>query len=188
MPSLSDRILMPIWRKRVTTFLTLFNGGTIGQVWSKDSSTDDDATWKSVLSAMDDSGDYEVGDWTPTVTVSGTTGTITHTTQVGRYQQVGERCHVVGALLLSAFSGNTGDLRISGLPFTSDSNAARRAQITIGQIRGVTFSGYLIGTVENSTTYMTINDNASGAAVAAINAATAVSANLRLYFTGSYMV
>jgi hypothetical protein len=70
--------------------------------------------------------DYEEGDWTPTIgTISGTTGSPTYTSQVGRYIKVGR---LVTVNVQFAFNKNTlsgGFIAyINGLPFTSANTAS----------------------------------------------------------------
>jgi hypothetical protein len=68
--------------------------------------------------------DYEEGTFTPTVTGSSTAGTGTYNTngQVGRYTKIGNRVSFTIYVNWSAHTG-TGNLRVSGLPFTSNSAA-----------------------------------------------------------------
>ena len=62
--------------------------------------------------------DYEEGDWTPTITGSSSNPTVTYTQQRGRYTKIGRIVSVTCQISTSALSGGSGDLRISGLPFT----------------------------------------------------------------------
>lgn len=66
--------------------------------------------------------DYEEGTFTPTVTGSSTAGTGTYNSngQVGRYTKIGNRVSFTIYVDWSAHTG-TGSLRVSGLPFTSNS-------------------------------------------------------------------
>jgi len=65
--------------------------------------------------------DYEVGTFTPTVVGSTTAGTATYTNQTGRYTKIGNRVVISIALDYSLHTG-TGDMRISGLPYSSAAN------------------------------------------------------------------
>jgi hypothetical protein len=65
--------------------------------------------------------DYEEGTWTPTVIGSATAGTATYTVQSARYTKIGRL--VQFELFLDWNSGTgTGELRITGLPFTPASS------------------------------------------------------------------
>jgi hypothetical protein len=63
--------------------------------------------------------DYEEGDWTPTFTGSTTDPTVTYSVQVGRYTKVGRTVTVSCRINLSAATGGSGNLRVSGLPFAT---------------------------------------------------------------------
>jgi len=62
--------------------------------------------------------DYEEGTWTPVVEGSTSAGTATYALQNGRYTKVGRQVYVEVALSWSGGTG-TGNLTITGLPFTS---------------------------------------------------------------------
>ena len=63
--------------------------------------------------------DYEEGTWTPTLTASVTNPSATYAFQIGRYTKIGNLVQVSCILETSTKSGGSGDLKISGLPFTS---------------------------------------------------------------------
>ena len=65
--------------------------------------------------------DYEVGTFTPTVVGSTSAGTATDGGQSGRYTKIGNRVLFSIAIDYSGHTG-TGDMRISGLPFTAVGN------------------------------------------------------------------
>lgn len=77
--------------------------------------------------------DYEEGSWTPVLTFA-TPGnlSVTYSTQVGRYTKIGNRVLVQCVIITSAFTYTTssGQLRVTGLPFTSDSTTANNATTT----------------------------------------------------------
>ena len=62
--------------------------------------------------------DYEEGTWTPSY--GGTTGdpTVTFSTQFGYYTKIGNFVYCNLRINLSAASGGSGSLRLTGLPFT----------------------------------------------------------------------
>jgi hypothetical protein len=59
-----------------------------------------------------------VGSWTPTITASSGTGTIS---SLGQYRKIGDVCWVWFQLSIDAKGTLSGGLFISGLPFTSNS-------------------------------------------------------------------
>lgn len=63
--------------------------------------------------------DYEEGTFTPTIAGSGTSGTGTYTTQIGRYTKIGRKVYFNIALTWTDLVGAAGILVINGLPFTS---------------------------------------------------------------------
>jgi hypothetical protein len=70
--------------------------------------------------------DYEQGVFSPTVIGSTTAGTATYAVQVGRYTKIGNRVFYNLRMVYSSGTG-TGNLRVSGLPFTSNATAANTA-------------------------------------------------------------
>jgi hypothetical protein len=65
--------------------------------------------------------DYEEGTWTPVIQGSTASGTGTYTTQQGYYYRIGWITFIVGKVTWTAHTG-TGNIRISGLPFTPNSD------------------------------------------------------------------
>lgn len=63
--------------------------------------------------------DYEEGTWTPVYAGDTTAGTYTYTSQTGGYTKIGNRVTVDFKLLnITTSSVGSGDVRITGLPFT----------------------------------------------------------------------
>ena len=60
--------------------------------------------------------DYEEGTWTPAATGASTAGT--GVTGAGRYTKFGNLVHIDFSFVSKTISGASGDLRITGLPFT----------------------------------------------------------------------
>ena len=93
--------------------------------------------------------DYEEGTWNPDVAGSTTAGTSSFTFRHGTYTKVGNIVTVVGYYRIASATG-TGDLHITGLPFTVESGAGNYAVVTIGETinlshtSGTTLSGYAL--------------------------------------------
>ena len=68
--------------------------------------------------------DYEEGTWTPTYTSSGTDPTFTPNLQNGIYTKIGRLVYASFRIRGAITGTKTGNLRISGLPFTSNSSPA----------------------------------------------------------------
>jgi hypothetical protein len=60
--------------------------------------------------------DYAEGTWTPTY-VFGTSGSVTYTTQSGRYTRIGRLVFVEFEIVVNVASSPLGNVTISGLPF-----------------------------------------------------------------------
>ena len=76
--------------------------------------------------------DYEEGIWTPAYIGSTSNPTVTYDIQGGRYVKIGRVVHCEGRMRTDSKSGGSGNLRISGLPFTSAPESTVRAGIDIG--------------------------------------------------------
>jgi hypothetical protein len=72
--------------------------------------------------------DYEEGTWTPIFTATTTNPTVTYAaTRYGHYTKIGKAVILQGRIGLSATSGGSGNLRISGLPFVPSTGAQGQA-------------------------------------------------------------
>ena len=86
---------------------------------------------KSPSSDANTLDDYEEGTWTPIIIGTSTAGTGTYTTQVGRYTKIGNIVIANAFLVWSAHTG-TGNMWISGLPFTTSNTSNLYFPATIG--------------------------------------------------------
>jgi hypothetical protein len=90
--------------------------------------------------------DYEEGTWTPTIIGTSTAGTATYPAERnGKYTKVGNVVYVYANVTWTGGTG-TGNLRISGLPFTSTSDSNIFSAICIA------FSNNVAGTANNVQT------------------------------------
>jgi hypothetical protein len=104
--------------------------------------------------------DYEEGTWTPTITGSTSAGTATYATRVGRYTKIGNIVQYECYISYSSGTG-TGDLRVTGLPFTSSSSYYAPAACTLENIT-LTANNYAVPYVQNSNTYVAMAQNPTG--------------------------
>lgn len=138
------------------------------------------------IAAANELSDYEEGTWTPVLS-DGTNSDATQTKESGTYTKVGNIVHVHGRLATSALGTISGDLRITGLPFTSHSITYVVSSIAAGFgtnlaiTAGVSVSGY----VGVSATHITLT-KWSGASGIVNLADTEWSADGDLAFTVSY--
>ena len=65
--------------------------------------------------------DYEFGSWTPTITDGGGSGTVSYTTQQGRYVKIGRSVFLTCQLVFTV-SGANGYLQVAGIPFNCSGN------------------------------------------------------------------
>lgn len=124
--------------------------------------------------------DYEEGTFTPTVVGTSTAGSGTYTAQVGRYTKVGNLVTFTVTLAWSAHTG-TGNIRISGLPFTSANATGMQPALAVWA-DSLTFSGQLAARINANATTFDLQSIASGVAAAAVALDTAASITL----SGSY--
>lgn len=77
---------------------------------------------------------YDEGTFTPAIISTGTDPTVTYTTQDGVYTRIGNVVFCKFFIAINTYSGGTGNLQISGLPFTSanDTVGVRNGYITQG--------------------------------------------------------
>jgi hypothetical protein len=78
--------------------------------------------------------DYEEGTWTPAYTTSaGAYASVTHSIQLGQYRKVGSLVYITLSLRTSAadVTGATGQMLISGLPYTAATQAQGIASMSV---------------------------------------------------------
>lgn len=128
--------------------------------------------------------------WTPVIAGSSTAGTQTYSIQNGRYTRIGNLVFIKCTVLLSAKDAATaGNLRITGLPFTSKNVANSYASLTISGAN-VLHSGaytYCGARIDPNTTYISLMENGTNLAPALLGAA-ALKAATEFEISGSYEV
>lgn len=120
--------------------------------------------------------DYEEGTFTPTVVGTSTAGSGTYTAQVGRYTKVGNLVAFTVTLAWSAHTG-TGDIRISGLPFTSANVTGMQPALSVWA-DSLTFIGQLAARINANATTFDLQSIVTAAAAAAVAIDTAASVTL----------
>lgn len=88
--------------------------------------------------------DYEEGTWTPAVTFGGGSTGITYTTRGGWYVKIGKLVSFGGQFQLSSKGSSTGNAAITGLPFTSETDATNGFS-AVSVARYIGFSAAVIG-------------------------------------------
>jgi len=105
-------------------------------------------TFPATQSASSDANtldDYEEGTWTPTISGSSTAGTGTYTTQNGRYTKRGNQVTVSAYINWTAHTG-TGNMLLSGLPFTVLNASNVFYSVSFGLFRNVTLTASNVAT------------------------------------------
>jgi len=117
--------------------------------------------------------DYEEGTWTPAYGAQGGTPSVTYGTRTGRYVKTGQTVNVWLYISISAFSGGTGYLTVTGLPFTNgdvqgglNSNWSNAAWTTVfpsaGHIGSSTSFAYMVYYNGASTSQIQFSNLANG--------------------------
>jgi hypothetical protein len=106
--------------------------------------------------------DYEEGTWTPTIAGTSTAGTATYATRIGTYVKVGKIVQIQLYVNFSSGTG-TGNLQITGLPFTSSSFAS--LSIYVSNL-ALTASNIAVAYADNGTTAISIEQNPVGGGAA----------------------
>jgi hypothetical protein len=129
--------------------------------------------------------DYEEGTWTPTIDFGGSFNG-TYSTNEGFYTKIGRLVNVSCELALSSKGSTTGQVNISGLPFTTNSDDESRASGVFGyyqDVSGIDFPIVIL--LENNATSFPLRDSASASATGITNSN--LGNGFRCYFTITYM-
>ncbi len=124
----------------------------------------------------------EEGTFTPAIEGTATAGTGTYSTAVGFYTKVGNRVFFNFALDMSAHTG-AGNMRITGLPYTSSATSGATSYVTIAA-GNLTFSGQLTAQVIGADTKISLLSFASGGSISAV----ALDTSCELRVSGFYMI
>jgi hypothetical protein len=82
--------------------------------------------------------DYEEGGWTPVLTGSTGTPTVSYNAQAATYTKIGRMVMIQMYIETSARSGGSGDVRITGLPFAAANSSASYCGVTPSQAQNIT--------------------------------------------------
>lgn len=108
---------------------------------------------------------YDEGTWTPVLSASVTGGTHTYSTQVGAYIRVGNLVTVSCIISISSKDAAiNGNLRITGLPFTSKSTTGYTATASVGTVNSISSTNKPVAILAASTTNMNLYEFVSGSA------------------------
>lgn len=127
---------------------------------------------------------YTTNTFTPAVAFGGGTTGITYTSQTGKYWKIGAVVYIVFQIVLSNKGSSTGNMTITGLPFTSRSGEFAIIPLLTGL---VTFSGVspAYASVDSAATTATVYQGGQAGAIANITN-TAISNTSVIDGTGFY--
>lgn len=129
--------------------------------------------------------DYEEGTFTPALAIGGGTTGITYSQQVGRYTKIGNRVWIDIVIVLTSKGALTGNLTITGLPFTSSAATAYHATFAV---QPYTFASgnYIFGDLAASSSAISLDNFAAGTTSGLTN--TAINNTSQVNLSGSYEV
>ena len=133
--------------------------------------------------------DYEEGTWTPTVVGGTSAGTApTYDTQAGFYTKIGNLVTVGITLNLATLGTGTGDVRISGLPFASNSDGSYRASGGLFFFNVTKANAQVVAYMSNNVSYFTIGSRDITTGAASTIQMTEITGDFQVYGTFSYFV
>ncbi len=117
-------------------------------------------------------GDYEKGSWTPVFEGSTVAGSHTYSEQAGRYIRIGDMVFVNYRINISTKdAAMDGDIRISGLPFTSEGTALNFNSGSIDESNHINYTDLLLTSLAPSSTLIYLRRSASGSTDLTVNIA-----------------
>ncbi len=132
--------------------------------------------------------DYEEGTWTPVYDASTSSPTVTHDKQTGYYVKIGRMVFISLQLRTDSVSGGSGNLRISGLPYSAGSGDGYPSALSVGYKADFVTNGPDFAHVNDGQTYLSLYSNGTTVAtpltVANLNTG---SNDNGLYISGSYL-
>lgn len=133
---------------------------------------------------------YSTGSWTPVIAGDSVAGTNTYSVQTGSYVRIGKLVFVKAYVTLATKdAAMAGNIRVTGLPFTSASGVNTNSALPINDFYLDLGGGYtnLSANISPSTNYAVLvqaGDNVALANIAASN----ILGTSRIAFTGCYQV
>ena len=130
------------------------NGGTLGEKMRILASGG--ITFNGDTASANALDDYEEGTWTPSLTSSGGSISVSYGTRTGKYTKVGNTVHCSFVMRVASHSGGSGEYRVSGLPFSSSTAGSDHTGVTTAALEGHPFtaSTQLLQVIDNNQTYI----------------------------------
>lgn len=130
--------------------------------------------------------DYEEGTWTPALAFGGGSTGLTYSNQVGNYTKIGNRVFISGYVNIANKGSSTGNLTITGLPFTSSSTSFMYNSMSIAAFNLTSISGSLQAyNAPNTSTVSEITYLGTGSHTAVTQANCIISSGFMINFSYS---
>jgi hypothetical protein len=134
--------------------------------------------------AADALDDYEEGSWTPALTFA--SGSVSYTRQLGSYTKIGRMVNCNVSIALNGTSSPTGDVGLSGLPFTNTGGEQFVSGASKAVIRNLSSSNaFILINVDSGATTMSFNSNATNLGASFLQGTEMLSSTL-IYFSFTY--
>ena len=128
--------------------------------------------------------DYEEGTFTPSASFGGSSTGVTASVAVGAYVKIGQLVWFSARITLTSNGTGTGNARITGLPFASNSTGNVFGAISVAYYAALSAATAITGYVENNAT--TILLQIPGAAATTTAAETNIPDTAELLLAGCY--
>lgn len=135
----------------------------------------------------------QTGTWTPAFAGLTTPGTFTYTSfRYGYWRRLGSVVHLSGAVQISAIPvAPTGNMAITGLPFTSVNLTGYRAGVDWAPIDNFNYAAgamQLVGVIIENSAIIQLGESFDNAALVASPAANFTNVNCNLQFSVTYFI
>lgn len=128
--------------------------------------------------------DYEEGTWTPSFSASSPPSVSFAASRYGVYVKIGKTVFISGTASLISTSGGSGNLQITGLPFTAASDTTGgHGALALGLRSGWTTTTPETAYVQASASYIQLYNDTASAAITAAN----LSNSSLIQFSGFYI-
>lgn len=131
--------------------------------------------------------EFKKGSFTPVVTGGTTAGSATYSTQVGRYTRIGDTVNFTLQLVWSSHTG-TGDIKVTGLPYTSEDSSGQHYVFSVATDGGLTYTDgdSLLARLQANSNEITVETEDGAGNNGAVTLASNSSG--RLNITGQYFI
>lgn len=148
--------------------------------------TTDSPTFAGIALGNETMSTYDEGSWTPAISLGG--GSVTYTTQAGKYIRIGKLVVISGVIQINTISTPSGALNITGLPYTI-TNANGNYSTMAPQLQGwaSSLARDVIGRFEANTTIIRLQKH-NGTTGYASEIGGDLANSAVIYFGGSYLV